>query len=69
MKRKKSPNMKMKHLLTAVLSLAMFTPLAGMAQETYTVNDTIYNPKNLKAGDEVSIYYDGVFITKLKVEE
>jgi hypothetical protein len=30
---------------------------------------TIYNPKNLKAGDEVSIYYDGVFITKLKVEE
>ena len=29
---------------------------------------TIYNPKDLKIGDEVSVYYDGVFITKLTVE-
>jgi len=30
---------------------------------------TIYNPKDLKIGDEVSVYYDGVFITKLTVEK
>ena len=45
MKRKKSPNMNVKHLLLAVLSMAMFSPLAGRAQETRMVNDTIYNPK------------------------
>ncbi len=37
--------MNIKHLLTAVLSLVMFTPAMGIAQETRTVNDTIYNPK------------------------
>lgn len=30
---------------------------------------TIYDPKGVKAGDEVSVYYDGVFITKLTVEK
>ena len=45
MKRKKSSSMNIKHLLTAVLSLVMFTPAMGIAQETRTVNDTIYNPK------------------------
>ncbi len=30
---------------------------------------TIYNPKDLKEGDEVSVYYNGVFITKLSVEK
>jgi hypothetical protein len=29
----------------------------------------IYDPKDLKVGDEVSVYYDGVFITKLTVEQ
>ncbi len=37
--------MNVKHLLLAVLSMAMFSPLAGRAQETRMVNDTIYNPK------------------------
>ena len=30
---------------------------------------TIYNPKGLEEGDEVSVYYDGVFITKLAAEK
>ena len=30
---------------------------------------TIYDPRELKIGDEVSVYYDGVFITKLTVEK
>ncbi len=30
---------------------------------------TIYDPKDLETGDEVSVYYDGVFITKLTVEK
>lgn len=29
---------------------------------------SIYDPKDLKEGDEISVYYDGVFITKLTVE-
>ena len=29
----------------------------------------IYDPKGLQTGDEVSVYYDGVFITKLTVED
>ena len=30
---------------------------------------TIYDPKDIEGGSEVSVYYDGVFITKVTVEE
>ena len=33
------------------------------------INLTIYDPKGAKAGDEVSVYYDGVFITKLTIDK
>ena len=29
---------------------------------------TLFDPKNLKVGDEVSVYYDGVLINKVSVE-
>ena len=32
-------------------------------------HDHYFNHKDLKIGDEVSVYYDGVFITKLTVEK
>ena len=42
--------MNIKHKLLSLLAIAMFLPVAAGAQETRTVNDTIYNPKIVFAG-------------------
>ena len=42
--------MNIKHKLLSLLAVAMFLPVAAGAQETRTVNDTIYNPKIVFAG-------------------
>ena len=39
-----------KHTLLAALALAALAPAAVHAQDTYTVNDTIYNPKIIFTG-------------------
>ena len=52
--------MNMKHLLLALLCLAMFTPVAVNAQETRTVNDTIYNPKIVFTGTPTQYEIAGI---------
>ena len=52
--------MNMKHLLLALLYLAMFTPVAANAQETRTVNDTIYNPKIVFTGTPTQYEIAGI---------
>ena len=56
----KSKSMNMKHLLLALLCLAMFTPVAVNAQETRTVNDTIYNPKIVFTGTPTQYEIAGI---------
>ena len=47
---KNKPDMNIRHILLALLLLAVASPVTVNAQETRTVNDTIYNPKIVFTG-------------------
>ena len=52
--------MNIKHILLAMMALVALSPVAVNAQETYTVNDTIYNPKIVFTGTPSSYEIAGI---------
>ena len=56
----KSKSMNIKHILLALVACATLSPVAVNAQETLTVNDTIYNPKIVFTGTPTNYEIAGI---------